>query len=84
MSQAEEIEMRQEVYQRIDILKVVTRCVWGQYNADGKFVDNCTPCQHRKAMCAKLRKLIDSEINRLRKSINNKYERLKKKLEERM
>ncbi len=72
--------MKQEVYQRMETIKVITRCVWGQYNADGKFVDNCTPCQHRKAMCAKLRKLIDGDLNRLRKSINNKYERLKKNL----
>lgn len=82
MDLAQEVEIRTEVYQRMDILKVVTKCVWGQYDADGKFVDNCTPCQHRKAVCAKLRKLIDNDLNRVKRLINNKYERLKKKLEE--
>ncbi len=79
MSQMEEIDLRTTVYDRMETLKVVFKCVWAYTNADGKFVAGCVPCQHEKSICNKVRRLIDNDLNRLRRSIHNKYERLKKR-----
>jgi len=72
--------MRTTVYERMETLKVVFKCVWEHTNADGKFVAACVPCQHEKSICSKVRKLIDSDLNRVRKKVTNSLERIDQRI----